>query len=354
MAYTIKNTDGTTLLLLGDGKLDTNSTSITLVGKNYSSYGEIWNNNLVKIMGNFANAEAPTSPVKGQIWYDSLNGKLNVYDEVWEPLNGAQVSVTEPTYLSNGDLWFDSVNEQLFVKLDTGTKLVGPAFPVTIGNNGWILPPVAVQDNTSGVSGNVKQVTLLRNYGQTRGYIANEKFTIATTSTYSYLTNNTTATVKGLTVFGDVRATDTLYSNTLTVTSDIVYPLSQRVGRVEELDFYVEINNLAVRVFNTGPSFRPEIRAVTGTADITFSGYIIKMGDIAPTAYTQALTTINTTPTAMVLPASEFTSVGDMLEFLLTDQTVNTEEGIKTYKISIQIATVSPTVRASIAIEKLV
>lgn len=360
MAYTIKNTDGTILVLLGDGKVDNNSTSISLIGKNFNSYGELWNNNLIKLMGHFANPVAPNSPIKGQIWYDSLQQKLNVYDNGWEPLNGAQIANLEPANLSNGDLWFDQSNDQLYIKTDAGTKLIGPAFSSQIGTNGWVLPSIPVQDNASGVSGNVKQVTLLRNYGTTLGYVANEQFTIATTSTYSYLTNFTTATVKGLSVLGDVRATENMYASTLTVTSNIVYPESQRVSRVEDLDFYVEINNLAVRVLNTGPTFQPEIRAISGSAVITFAGYVQRVGLASADIY-QSLTTITTTPLPILGDGSatnrnvdEFVNPGDMMEILLTDQTVNTEVGIKTYRISIQVASITPSVKVSICIEKLV
>lgn len=354
MAYTIKNTDGTTLLLLSDGKIDSNSTSLTLVGKNYLSYGEIWNNNLVKLLGNFANYIAPSSPLNGQLWYNSLDKKLNVYDEAdgWEPLNGAQISFNQPATLSEGDFWFDSFNNQLYLN-SNGVRLIGPTFSSNIGDNGWILPTNSIQDNTNGTSGNVKQVTLLRNYGNTLGYVANEKFTIATTSTNAYLTNITTSTVKGLTILGDIRASNTLYANTLTVVSSIVYPQSERVGTPEELDFWVQINNIAVRVFNTGPSFRPEIRTASGTAEIAFAGYTVKVGSPI-LAISQGLATLTTTPLAMVPGPSEFSDVGDMLEVILTDQTVNTEEGIRTYRITVQIATVSPVTRASICLEKLV
>lgn len=351
MAYTIKNTDGTTLLLLGDSKVDSNSTSITLVGKNYYNYGEFWNNNLIKLMGHFSNTTAPTNPLKGQLWYDSLNKKLNVYDQQWEPLNGAQISNIEPSFLSNGDLWWDSVNNQLYIKTESATRLVGPAFSSLIGSNGWVLPSVAIQDNTNGSSGNVKQVTLLRNYGTATGYISNEKFDIANTSTYSYITNYTTSTVKGLTVFGDVRATETLYANTLTVTSSIVYPQSERVSQVVDLDFPVTINNLAFRVYTAGASFYPQMRAVTGTANVSYAGIYIKV-TAGPLAISSTNFSLSTTYTDIIGSGIDFDQIGDMLQIILSDQTVDTNAGIRTYRITIQITGTGP--KASITVEKLV
>ena len=50
MAYTINKTDGTILVNLIDGTLDTTATDLTLIGKNYTGFGEIFNENLVKLL----------------------------------------------------------------------------------------------------------------------------------------------------------------------------------------------------------------------------------------------------------------------------------------------------------------
>lgn len=354
MAYTIKNTDGTTLLLLGDGKVDTNSTSLTLVGKNYSSYGEIWNNNLVKIMGNFANTTAPVAPVKGQLWYDTIEQKLNVYDNGWEPLNGAQISNTEPNFLSNGDLWWDSVNDQMYIHTDSGNKLVGPTFSSVVGSNGWVLPANTIQDNSNGATGNVKQVTLLRNYGTALGLIANEQFFIATTSTNAYITNYTTSTVRGLTVLGDIKATDTVYTNTLTVTSSVIYPRTERISRVVDLGVAIEINNLAFRVTTPGGSqFDPEVGTVSGTASVSWSGVYVNVGQPSAglSSGVATLSNINTSAIKLISGGSSLNDVGSSLQMVLSDQTVNTASGIKTYRVTIQLTGTGP--KASITVEKL-
>ena len=67
MAYTIYNNDGTVLLTLADGTTDDITTSLTLVGRNINSYGQIYNQNLIKLMGHFAGANEPTSPIIGQL-----------------------------------------------------------------------------------------------------------------------------------------------------------------------------------------------------------------------------------------------------------------------------------------------
>ena len=51
MAYTINKTDGTVIATITDGTIDT-STSLTLFGKSYSGFGELLNENLVKLLEN--------------------------------------------------------------------------------------------------------------------------------------------------------------------------------------------------------------------------------------------------------------------------------------------------------------
>ena len=50
MAYTIKNSDGVTILTLGDTKVDQLTTSLALIGKNVDSYGQYYNNNLIGLL----------------------------------------------------------------------------------------------------------------------------------------------------------------------------------------------------------------------------------------------------------------------------------------------------------------
>ena len=45
MSYKINKTDGTLLVDLVDGRIDTDSTDVTLFGKNYTGYGEFLNEN---------------------------------------------------------------------------------------------------------------------------------------------------------------------------------------------------------------------------------------------------------------------------------------------------------------------
>ena len=48
MAYTINKTDGNVLTTITDGTINTTSSSLTVIGKSYSGWGENLNENLVK------------------------------------------------------------------------------------------------------------------------------------------------------------------------------------------------------------------------------------------------------------------------------------------------------------------
>ena len=60
MAYQINKTSGALLVNLADGQIDVSSTDITLIGKNYTGFGESINENFVKMLENFANSALPS------------------------------------------------------------------------------------------------------------------------------------------------------------------------------------------------------------------------------------------------------------------------------------------------------
>tara|TARA_B110000046_G_scaffold166207_1_gene182948 strand:- start:6531 stop:7442 length:912 start_codon:yes stop_codon:yes gene_type:complete len=87
MPYTIDySNSGKTAIVVNDGTIDT-STSIGLIGKNYTRFGETLNENMLHLLENFANGTAPTNPTEGQLWYDSANSQMKFYDNgVWTAL----------------------------------------------------------------------------------------------------------------------------------------------------------------------------------------------------------------------------------------------------------------------------
>ena len=125
MAYIINRFSGQQLVVLEDGTLDT-STSLGLLGRNYTGYGETQNENFLFLLENFANDNPPSRPITGQTWYNTDVGALNVYNgTAWAPVGSAVISDTEPEGFDGG-IWYKDITDQLFV-YDSGLwKLIGP------------------------------------------------------------------------------------------------------------------------------------------------------------------------------------------------------------------------------------
>jgi hypothetical protein len=129
MPYILNKTNGTIVATVQDASLDL-TTDLSFVGRNYAGYGEIQNENFLKLLENFANSTSPAKPIDGQIWYNSTTKKLNIYDgSNWKGVSNLQVSSESPDTLQNfeqGDLWFDTTEEQLHIYNGSSFILVGP------------------------------------------------------------------------------------------------------------------------------------------------------------------------------------------------------------------------------------
>ena len=147
MAYTINLTDGQIFATIADGTINTSS-SMTLVGKNYAGYGEFLDENFIHLLENSSNTTAPGAPLTGQLWWDSANSLLKVYNgSVFKTISAATSSSTAPTSNVQGDLWYDTTNAQLKVWTGAAWLLVGPAFTSGTGTTGAIVDTIV--DNTS-------------------------------------------------------------------------------------------------------------------------------------------------------------------------------------------------------------
>ena len=137
MSYKINKTNGTLLVELTDGIIDITSTDITLVGRNYKGFGEAFNENFVKIIENFASTSAPSNPLTGQLWFDTSENRLKIYDGTSFKTSGSPaVSPTQPTNLVAGDLWIDNAANKLYFYDGTDIVLVGPEYTATQGKTG--------------------------------------------------------------------------------------------------------------------------------------------------------------------------------------------------------------------------
>jgi hypothetical protein len=142
MSYTINLPNGQTLGTVLDGTINNTATSLTLVGRNYSGYGQFIQNSLVALLVNFAYNISPSNPQTGQIWYDTGNSIAKVWTGTsWKNIGSCTSSATAPSSTIAGDLWWDSVNKQLYCYDGTtpyslaGWILVGPGYSVVNGKS---------------------------------------------------------------------------------------------------------------------------------------------------------------------------------------------------------------------------
>jgi hypothetical protein len=147
MAYTVNKTNGSVLATVSDGTINT-TTDLVLIGKNYAGYGEFLNENYVKLLENFANSSAPSSPLAGQMWWDTTNSLLKVYTgTAFKTVSSSTASASAPSNSVTGDLWWDTTNGQLKVYNGSSFTTIGPAFTSGSGTSGAIVE--VVTDNAS-------------------------------------------------------------------------------------------------------------------------------------------------------------------------------------------------------------
>jgi hypothetical protein len=139
MSYQITHYNGAAFspaITVADGTLDT-SLDLKIIGKSYAGYGLAQNENFIYLLENFASNSAPSKPIAGQIWFDSLHNKVKFYDinRSWRSLSGttATTYANKPTNLVTGDLWYDTDHNQVNVFNGVDFTLVGGS--VATGQN---------------------------------------------------------------------------------------------------------------------------------------------------------------------------------------------------------------------------
>ena len=148
MTVTINKTDGTVLTTIADGAVDTSSTNIALIGRLYRNYGELINENMVKLLENFASTSSPSTPIIGQIWYDKTVETIKVYrDTGFVPLARISSSSAEPSNPGAADLWYDLTDEQLKFYSGTAWIVISPGYTASQTKTGAFAE--SIQDVTT-------------------------------------------------------------------------------------------------------------------------------------------------------------------------------------------------------------
>ena len=175
MAYQVDKFNGTFLVSVADGTVDT-TTDLRLLGKNYAGYGEVQNENFLHLLENFANTSPPPKAVNGQAWFDSAEKRLKFYDAVntkWRTTGGLEVSSTAPVKMNVGDFWYDTSADQLYSWNGNAFVLIGPQ-PTIGGNQTATL--VDLVKSPEDINYNI--VRMIAGAGETVAIISTDEFTL--------------------------------------------------------------------------------------------------------------------------------------------------------------------------------
>jgi len=308
MAYIVNKTDGTAVTTITDGTID-NTTSLTLFGKSYSGFGELLNEDLVKLLENSASTSAPTAPLKGEVWFDTTVNQLKVYDGTsFKPTGGAKSQASAPTSPSAGDLWVDSTNSQLYFYTGSAFILAGPVYTSGQTLSGFKIETVTNDSAVSKViasmySGNTR-VAILSAEGFTPGASITGFATISAgitlNSTLGALFSGTTTSAQFLNISGTSNSSGTIIAGgnfmrkdaaqTTTGAITIAADTGLLVGVGSDLRLTVsdihatianvsEDGNLSVQVNDGGVTKTPI--AITGsTGNIALTGDVTITGNL--------------------------------------------------------------------------
>ena len=173
MAYELNKYNGTFFVSVDDQTLNTTATDLRFVGRNYSGYGEVENENFLHLLENFANTSAPPKAIAGQLWFDTSVKKVKVFDGTkFKIASSAESSATAPTGLAVGDFWWDNQNEQINVWNGTEFIVVGPEKAPVYGLTSTA--PAVVKD----LVGSEQQIIKFQVGGETVAIVANRAFTL--------------------------------------------------------------------------------------------------------------------------------------------------------------------------------
>ena len=315
MAYTVNKSNSSSSpnsYTVQDGVVNT-QTDLSLIGKGYAGYGETIAENFLHLLENFSNTTAPTKPIQGQLWWDSTNSKLQVYNgTAFQTAGGSAPYQSEaPSGLSQGDIWIDSDTGQMYFYNGTSSVLVGP--PSSTGTtNGFTFDTILDSGDAS------QNITKLFNDGNLIAIISEDEFTpkvsLSGFATIKKGITLTTAiadvkfqgTASDADALGGVAAANYLRSNandTTTGTLGVVNDSGFTVGADSDLSLTVDGTGaiIANTVQDTDITFKVNDGGATTTV-MTIDGSESRIGIGTATPTTKLQVSGTTTSTAFAGP----------------------------------------------------
>ena len=291
MAYTVNKTNSSAspnAYTVQDGVVNT-QTDLSFIGKGYAGYGELIAENFLALLENFSNSSAPTKPITGQLWWDSTNSKLQVWNgKSFQTAGGsAPYQSTAPNNLAAGDIWIDSDTGQMYYYNGTASVLVGP--PSSTGTtNGLTFD--SILDSTDAT----QNITKLFNDGNLIAIVSEDTFTPKSTlSGFATITKGITlstaisdlkfaGTSTDADKLGGVAAANYLRSNANDTTSGtlgVINDSGLSVGADSDLSVTVDSTGVVMTntVVDTDITFKVNDGGVTTTV-MTIDGSLARVG----------------------------------------------------------------------------
>jgi hypothetical protein len=123
MTYTIKNTAGTTIGVVNENQVNVQF-DITLIGKNYRNYGEVFNDNLIRMLENHANTTPPAKPITGELWWNTTDSSLYGWDGFnWVAIGGGGLLT-----FKNGHVGLKNTDPQFDLDVNSTVKTTGAVY----------------------------------------------------------------------------------------------------------------------------------------------------------------------------------------------------------------------------------
>jgi hypothetical protein len=315
MSYTVNKSNSSASpnqYTVQDGIINT-QTDLSFIGKGYAGYGESIAENFLHLLENFSNTSAPSKPIAGQLWWDSTNSKLQVYNgTAFQTAGGsAPYQSDAPANLAAGDIWIDSDTGQMYYYSGTSSVLVGP--PSSTGTtNGFTF------DSILDSGDNTQNITKLFNDGNLLAIISEDTFTPKVTlSGFSSIKKGITlttaisdvkfqGTASDADALGGVAAANYLRSNANDTTSGTVSIANDGgliVGVDSDLAITVDSSGgiISNTVNNTDITFKVNDGGVTTTV-MTIDGSESRIGIGTATPSTKLQVSGTTTSTAFTGP----------------------------------------------------